>query len=401
MFVQRSLLAELKKYATSPEILAVIGPRQSGKTTLVKKFVNDKEGVSEVTFENEKMKKLFEEDIDIFIQKHVKRYNILFIDEVQYVSNAGKNLKYIYDTQDIKIILTGSSAIDIAINSLSYLVGRILTFNLYPLSFHEIAQHKHNINTYDFGAATVNILNEDLNTFIRYGGYPEVYIRETEEQKKKVLEGLFQTLLKRDIRRYFDIKDSSFINLLEYISLHNGKLLNIADVSRNTGISRHNIKEYITVLEQAYVLKTIKPFYKNKKKEVVKHPEVFFIDNGLKNAVMETYSKQQLYDGYNYESHVFSELIKYGHKPQFWRSKNKAEVDIVLTQDKKPVPIEIKRTLANNSIGKSMHSFIKKYNPDYAFMLSKTYEDTKTVRKTKVHFVPIVKTKKISRILRT
>lgn len=244
------------------------------------------------------------------------------------------------------------------------------------------------------------MLNDDLNDFILHGSYPAVKVREEDEQKQKVLDALFQTLVKRDIRRHFDIKDDSFIKLMEYLSLHNARLLNYSKVSRNTNISRKKVKDHITILEKAYIVKRVKPFYKNKKKEVVKHPEIFFIDTGLKNAIMKTYAKNQLFEGYNYESYVFSELLKYGHSPQFWRSKNKAEVDIVVRRDNQPIPIEVKTTLKTNKVGKSLHSFINRYSPKKAFILSRTHEDKKVVKGTTIHFLPLVKTKKVSRMLK-
>lgn len=400
MFIPRTLTKQLEKYYGSKEIIAVVGPRQSGKTTLLKKFLESKEDVCHITFEDERAKRLFQEDIDIFIGKYVEPYKTLFIDELQYAEKAGKKLKYIYDTQDTKLIVSGSSAIDITINSLSYLAGRILHFELYPLSFHEVIKYKHNISSYNFGQATVNMLNKDLDDFILYGSYPAVKIRKEEDEKQKVLNSLFQTLVKRDIRRYFDVKDDSFIKLMEYLSLHNARLLNDSKVSRNTNISRKKVKDHITILEKAYIVKRIKPFYKNKKKEVVKHPEIFFIDTGLKNAIMKTYAKNQLYEGYNYESYVFSELIKYGHSPHFWRSKNKAEVDIVVRKQDQPIPIEVKTNLKSNKVGKSLHSFINRYSPEKAFILSRTHEDKKIVKGTPVHFLPLVKTKKVSDMIK-
>src|SRR6056297_2310428 len=112
MYIKRDLEQKITKYMGRDEILAIVGTRQCGKTTMVDHIMENYAKVCSLTFEDIDKKLLFEEDINSFIELYVRDYDYLFIDEVQYVKNSGKQLKYIYDTEDIKIIITGSSSTD-------------------------------------------------------------------------------------------------------------------------------------------------------------------------------------------------------------------------------------------------------------------------------------------------
>src|SRR3989338_11507780 len=135
MYIERFLESKLRACLGMPEILAIIGPRQSWKTTLVRHLISDLENVNSIDFEDRETLELFNEDIKSFSELHVKPYNYLFIDEFQYAKEGGKNLEFIYDHHKVKIIISGSSVSGLSIRSIKYLVGRIFVFNLYPFSF--------------------------------------------------------------------------------------------------------------------------------------------------------------------------------------------------------------------------------------------------------------------------
>ncbi|MFH0836971.1 MAG: AAA family ATPase, partial [Candidatus Aenigmatarchaeota archaeon] len=148
MYINRTLERDILKYLGKKEIIAIIGPRQSGKTTLMKNiFGNLKNGVF-LDFEDRETLELFNEDIKSFIDLYVKKYDYLFIDEFQYAKEGGKQLKYIYDNHRTKIIISGSSTTSLSIHSIKYLVGRIFVFHLYPFSFEEFLRYK-NPELYD------------------------------------------------------------------------------------------------------------------------------------------------------------------------------------------------------------------------------------------------------------
>ena len=138
-YIKRGLEKEILPYLDSPEIIAIIGSRQCGKTTLVQHITKELKGktVNFLDFEDRDELNLFINDIKAFIKLHVEGKDYLIIDEFQYAIDGGKQLKYIYDSCQIKIIITGSSATELSIQSIRHLVGRIFVFVLYPFSFDE------------------------------------------------------------------------------------------------------------------------------------------------------------------------------------------------------------------------------------------------------------------------
>ncbi len=135
MYIKRKLEGTILDYLEAPEIIAIIGPRQAGKTTLAEQIVNSLPKANKISFEDPSLLHLFEHGTEDFMRAHVNGFDYLFIDEFQYARQGGKILKRIYDAKKIKIIISGSSAVDLSIHAVKYLVGRILVFNLYPFDF--------------------------------------------------------------------------------------------------------------------------------------------------------------------------------------------------------------------------------------------------------------------------
>src|SRR3989338_5961841 len=131
-YVPRKLEESILQFLDVPEIIAVLGARQCGKTTMMERIISRLPKAVSLSFEDQKTLAIFEQSPDDFISAYVKGNRYLFIDEFQYARHGGKILKYIYDTQKIKIIISGSSALEIAVHAVKYLVGRIVVVNLYP-----------------------------------------------------------------------------------------------------------------------------------------------------------------------------------------------------------------------------------------------------------------------------
>ena len=197
--------------------------------------------------------------MDSFIELQVKGFDILFIDEVQYSKDGGKKLKYVFDNHKIKIIISGSSMAEISIHSLKYLVGRIFTFTLYPFSFKEFLRFKDFklVGLYEsgkYGEEVIHRLNKYLNEFILYGGYPGVVLAKGVEEKKKVLEGIFNTYLLKEIREILDLSnDDRLLKLLSALSLQMGDVINYNELSSLTEFSYHDLRKYLNILDKTYV----------------------------------------------------------------------------------------------------------------------------------------------------
>ena len=212
MYIKRNLEDTILKYLDAPEILAVVGPRQCGKTTMIQHILESLNGTISVTFDDRNILNLFERHTDDFIAAYVKGNKYLFIDEFHYAKNGGKILKYIFDTQKIKIIISGSSAADLTIKAVKYLVGRILVFNLYPFNFKEflLAKDQEYLKLYesykrkfDFkageGVRVADTAHRKLlkyyEEYLLFGGYPRVVLEENYESKKDILRNIYNLSL--------------------------------------------------------------------------------------------------------------------------------------------------------------------------------------------------------------
>lgn len=392
-YIQRDLEKEIKKYIKSKEILAVVGSRRCGKTTLITAILeNKKEKINKISFDDLKTLRLFEEDIDAFIEEHIKGYDIVFIDEIQYSKNSGKKLKYIYDSCWTKIIISGSSAAELSIQSLKYLVGRIFIFKLYTFSFKEFIRAKEEklekyLEKENISKIILERLNKHLEEYILYGGYPRVVLARTFEEKKKVLEGIFNTYLLREIKEILELSnDYKLMNLIKILALQTGNIINYNEISKNTGFSYADLKKYLNILEKTFILKQIKPYFTNKKTEIVKSPKIYFFDLGFRNIVIDNFQKHRTDLGNMYENFIFSELITNKIKPKYWNTKSNAEVDFIVEKNQKIIPIEVKTNIYENKITKSFKSFLEKYDCDKGLFVSKNHLGKIKKGKTNIKF---------------
>ena len=396
-YVERDLEGAISKYIDKKEIIAVVGVRQCGKSTLVNKILDGLEGkgrrVSRVTFDNLKVLHLFENDIDSFIELYVKGYDILFIDEVHYSKDSGRKLKYLYDNFEVKIFISGSSAVGVSVHSVKYLVGRIITFELYPFSFREFlrARNPKLLPLYDKGSYGNDILldlNKYLLEFMLYGGYPRVVLAEDYLEKRTILENIYNTYLLTEIREILHLsEDYHLVNLLKALSLQIGGLIEYNSLSEVSGFSYQDLKKYLNILEKTFILKQILPYYTNKRTELVKTPKVYFIDFGFRNVCIDNFTSQRADFGVMCENFIFSELIKNNVTVKYWRTKSQAEVDFIIELNGEVIPVEVKTTLKAERVTRAVHSFIEKHKPKRCYVLSLEFEG----REKNVIFLPLVK----------
>jgi predicted AAA+ superfamily ATPase len=393
MYYKRDLEEKVERYLDSPEIIAIFGPRQVGKTTLLKEFYNRVENAIFMTFEDIELKVLFEEDIKSFIQLYIEPYDYIFIDEFQYASMGGKHLKYIYDTTSKKIFISGSSAMELSVNAIRYLAGRIFVFNLYSFSFGEFLRIK-DANLYQIyknadintSKIIINQINHYMQEYMIYGGYPRVVLSKDIEEKKEVLKNLLSIYLLRDIKDIAKIADESkMYKLLKVLSLQIGNVIVYNEISTTTQLNSAKLKDYISILQKAFLIKEVRPFFTNKRLEIVKNPEIFFLDFGLRNVVINNFSnlENRVDSGAMLENFVLRELVE--QELKYYRTKNGAEVDFVLDD---AIPIEIKSNLSSMKVSKSYHYFLQNYTPKSGYILSFNQVGTKLINGVEVKFLP-------------
>ena len=371
-YIERDIEPTIEKHLSSREIIAIVGPRQCGKTTLIEHMLENLTHVNKISFEDIKVLRLFEEDIDSFIERYVKNYKYLFIDEVQYSKDSGKKLKFIYDTFHIKILISGSSAPELSIQSLKFLVGRIFIFQLYPFSFAEFLRAKNPqlFLIFQKGGYKNEIqmqLNKLLLEYILFGGYPRVVLAKTEEEKKLILENIYNIFLLKEIKEILELSENDkLIHLMKALSLQIGNMINYNELSILTGFQFHELKHYLKILEETYICNRISPYFTNKRTELVKIPKIYFFDLGFRNICIDNFNRERTDQGAMFENFIFSELIKKGKRIKFWRSKGGGEVDFILNDE---IPVEIK-TKTTQKTPKSLQSFIEKYQPKKGFVVS-------------------------------
>lgn len=385
-YVERNLESELWNYMDSPEILAVVGPRQAGKTTLFQKISGELDNSNFVSFEDRDVLRVFEEDEKEFAETHLEDYDYLLIDEFQYAEEGGKKLKYLYDNySDKKILITGSSAAEMTIKGLKHLTGRVMKFNLYPFSFREFLRFKdkdlyqifekreEKIPKWIKDEEDISITNINLEKMEKlrkeytiYGGYPRVVLADSEDEKQKILENIVETYLIREIGDVMGIEDDrEFKDLMRVLALQMGEKTNYNSIRQKVGITHNKLKDRLNILEHTFVLKQVRPFYRNKKKEITKSPKLYFYDNGFRNTLINNYNQLDLRkdQGELNENFFYTQAQK---ELKYWRTKSRAEVDFI-KENQDINAYEIKTTPKTT---KSIRSFQQKYSPQNMLIMN-------------------------------
>lgn len=413
-YINRDLEARVLPWLEEKEIVAIRGPRQAGKTTFVNHLskVLVSKGVVEEnihyisfedTFEKEKLEKDPKQYVSFFIKSSKRNYFIF--DEVQYVKDAGHILKLIYDSfKNIKIIITGSSSLDL--NKVgSYLVGRIVFFELYPFSFGEFLSVKnkkifehyidfkvdiHNLKEGHIKQSIfLNELNKYLKEYLLYGGYPRVVLEKDTEKKKILLRNLFYTYVEKDIVNLYGLQyKDKVVKLLKYLAGCISDIIIFEDIVKNSGLYFEEIKKILPILEDTYVVKRITPFYRNKIKELRKNPKIYFLDCGIRNILLDSFNANDSIDyGKLLENFVFIILMGRSQSFNFWKTVNKAEIDFVVSNKNSLIGIEVKKTARTS---KGLWSFYSEYNPKYILLTDlNQYDIVKNDNKI-IYVLPIV-----------
>ncbi len=394
--------AEVRSLLETPEIIAILGARQVGKTTLMRHIFETLPGPKVfLDFEDPEVLSLFDEDIRSFARLYVEGKDFVFLDEFQYSREGGKHLKYLYDHYAAKFVISGSSSLDLAVRAASMLVGRIFLLELFPLNFAEflsftdpdllplVRDHVREQNP--LPPSLHRRLLQHIEAFTRWGGYPRVVLARTPEEKEEVLKNLLITYLMKDIRGFFRLaSEYPLQKLMRALALQVSGLIQYNELSQVSGLTYHELKRHLAILEETYIVRLSRPFFTNRRLELVKNPKVYFVDPGFRNHLIRDFRgwDSRPDTGKLVENFVASELIKQGHPLRFWRTKSGAEVDFVAETSEGPIPLEVKAG-QTRTIGKSLRSFIKKYRPSVAYFLYTGNIATETVEGVRVQLLPL------------
>jgi len=361
MYVEREIKKPFDKIITSYSMVAVVGARQAGKTTFLKKQMEHAKSTY-VLFDDPDVRSLFDDDVKKFDQQYLEGNDLAVLDEVQSCKDAGRKLKYLVDSGR-KLWITSSSEVILAKEILSYLVGRISIVRLYPFSYEEFLVAKCQ------KTMTSAIAQRMIWEHIQYGGYPKVVLTTDKEMKNTILRDLYETMLLKDVAQTFSIDDIRTLeNCAKYLALGIGNILSYENLSSSLAMSFQTIKKYLDAMEKSYFIVRVNPYFTNKLKEIVKQPKVYFIDTGLRNSIAKNFTTEP--EGKVFENYVCSELLKAGVVPKYWRTKTKTEVDFVVEKPSGVIPLEVKLHAEPGKIERGLRSFIEMYHPKVALVVT-------------------------------
>jgi len=397
--IKRVVLRDILKWLNEKEIIILLGARQVGKTTIIFQIISHilSEIVSlykdsfELHYFNLDFphdKKLLSEDYIIRLAAKNQKKKIIFIDEMQRKENAGIFLKYLYDANlPVKLIVSGSSALELKSKVTEALTGRKIVFNISPFNISEIKDFL--LQTQNNNLSDKTFANKDdksyrgmlfkraFDIYTEYGSYPSIVTTIESEKKILRLKEIFTSYMEKDIKSFLEIKnENAFINLITLLSASVGGLINMSEISNTLSIHQVTLDNYFYYLEQTFIIARLRPFFKNVRKEIVKSPRVFFNDIGFRNFAINNFNNLDIREdkGFVFENFVYlilKEKVGQISKINFWRTKAGAEVDFIILKDLKPVPVEAKaKYFKKPAITPSMRSFINTYNPDAAFVIN-------------------------------
>ncbi|MBI5399548.1 ATP-binding protein [Candidatus Saganbacteria bacterium] len=292
----------------------------------------------------------------------------VFIDEAQSLPNIGLFVKYIYDQrQSIKFILSGSASLDIREKIKEPLTGRKIEFYLSPLTLGEIVK----FNGFDVTkiSGPFGELDKALNDYLLFGGYPEVVLLNNLEEKRRKLKEITESYILKDLTELFEIHNQeSFRLVANYLGENIGAILSKEGVSKLTAISKYEIEKCLIALEKGFVVSFIRPFARNRAKELIHRPKIYFEDNGIRNALLNrldattTISDQ----GQLFENVVFIHLKNRhgGNNIKYWRTNNQTEVDFIVEKEGHILAIEAKNSWPKNSLPRNLMSFKHQYGQE-------------------------------------
>lgn len=335
MFFSRTLAKKFERYVKFP-VIVVQGPRQSGKTTLVRHYFKN---YKYVNLEKPEDRDFAIDDPKGFLAKYENKNGII-IDEFQY---APQLLSYIQVDVDEKkrsgyFILTGSQNFLMNQNITQSLAGRVGILTLLPFSNKELVTNK--------------IDSKDCNKAIINGCYPRLY--EKEIFPEELYPSYIQTYVERDARQVISAGNlKTFQKFIALCAGRIGQLLNISEISMNCSIDRKTSDKWMSILEASYILFTLQPYFKNYNKRITKTPKIYFYDTGLACSLLKIRTINDLtlspFRGHLFENFIIADLYKqyYNHAINpplyFWRDQNgNIEIDCIIDKASKQIPIEIK-----------------------------------------------------------
>ncbi len=326
MEIYRYLQDKIKTNLGKKKILIIYGPRQVGKTTLVKKFLSARNSVY-YNCDQEETRMLFGEANLEKLGSLVRKYDTVVIDEAQKVGGIGLSLKIIFDNFPEKnYIVTGSSSFDLARSVSEPLTGRFFSYTMFPIAEVELADSKNPIE-----------IKESLESRLIYGSYPEVITTQDFETKKEIIKNITTNYLFKDILALGIIRNPDDLRrLLQALALQSGNEVSHSELAKTLAIDKNTVKRYLEICEKLYILFSLSPYTSNKRKSISRLKKYFFYDVGIRNALINNFNPLSTRNdvGSLWENYMILERMKFnlsrGFDPvyYFFRSYEMQEIDL-------------------------------------------------------------------------
>jgi predicted AAA+ superfamily ATPase len=422
MLLDREIIEKIIPELSTPDILILLGSRQTGKTSILKILSNilrrEKKNFIFLDMDLETNLEYFSSYSNITAYIQLQGFDpgkdslFLLLDEFHRVKHAGKTLKNLYDHHsNIKIIATGSSSLEINKTISESMSGRKIVYRVFPLNFREFLVFKGAdpliafLDKYRIGDEFPPVLFREFEKWVAekliFGSFPEVVLLDNLERKGKKIEDILNSYLRKDIKEQLGIKDTiQYKKIMELLGITSANLLNTNNIARELGIYHKKISEMINTAGETYLVDLVRPFSAHRKSEIIKNPKVYFEDTGMRNFLIKNMNqdlKLRPDTGALVENFVYNELVNkidVFTEIKFWRTKNETEIDFLLVKNQAMLPIEVKSGSFAN-IPKSLLFFCKKEKLSKAVIITRDVSKKSINESIDFYFVPYIFTSKI------
>jgi uncharacterized protein len=318
----------IRQWLGKGKAIIVIGPRQVGKTTLIKQIVSTLgKKILWLTGDDPQARTMLENVSLSTLKTIAGQHEVIVADEAQRFHNAGLTLKLITDQMPaVQLLVTGSSSLDLAAETKESLVGRKFEYKLFPVSFVEMVQHTGYLSEHSL-----------LEHRMIYGYYPEV-VSSDPQQAQRILDDLTDGVMYKDLLTFDQLKKPSLlVKLLQALALQVGSEVSYHEVAQLTGADPQTVERYIDLLEQTFVIFRLPSLSRNARNEIKKGRKIYFYDNGIRNSIIKNFNplKLRMDTGALWENFLLAERMKrnaYGEfycNSYFWRTTTQQEIDYV------------------------------------------------------------------------
>jgi uncharacterized protein len=327
MIVKREIQSDIEKRLFKKKVIIIYGARRVGKTTLVREIQKKFQDNSlYLNCDEPDIREALTGKTSTELKSFIGPKQLVIIDEAQRVRNIGITLKLIVDNYpEIQIISTGSSSFELSNQTVEPLTGRKYEYFLYPFSISELKSIYSDLE-----------INRLLEKRMIFGMYPEIITGEFDNERN--LKEITKSYLYKDVLQYQNIRNPEVLEkLLQALALQLGNEVSYNELSNTLGIDKKTVQSYITILEKAFVIFRLGPFSKNLRNEIKKLRKIYFIDTGIRNALINNLNPFSLRNdiGVLWENFLIVERIKnnsnnfLGKNIYFWRTHQKEEVDLI------------------------------------------------------------------------